>query len=57
MVLNIENHKLYKKCNTIFKLEVLHMENSQDKIYENLKHIVEWFSLYFFILARIRIKP
>ena len=41
MLLQIENHKMYKKTMGIFKLEVIHSENPDDGIYENLKRIVD----------------
>lgn len=40
MSLRIENNKMYKKCAGIFKLETLHRDEPEDRIYENIKSIL-----------------
>lgn len=40
MNLNISNHRMYKRLHGVYKLEVLHTENPSDRIFENLKLVV-----------------
>lgn len=38
--LNIDNNKMYKKCSGILKIETLHRDEVEDRIYENMKHLL-----------------
>jgi len=39
--LNIENNKMYKRLAGLFKLETLHKDYPEDRIYENIRQLLE----------------